>query len=588
MEKIKNTAFLFKLAWEICPYRYFSSVLDSLLSVALTLIYVFFPKYIIDALVAGKTWREVLTVIAFFIGSVAGLKIVSLLTRPWINGCINRTGIDTVNHYMSISSHTQYSVFETATYQDKLQLAMWRVRGETAATFCASAISLLVSLVIYTAYIVGLNPLIFAVVLSVVIFNLIVKFYLNRLEENTLPGFKKNTREFDYINDTLSSFDNAKEVRINQTEALFDKKYKENLQKRWKLNTSYGRRKFLLNAIKHIVNAVQIVAVYGYAGYMAWNGAISLGSFTAYALSVINFSNAFSNLFDAFVSIDLSAKFVPLYHELHGMMKESEAVISDFEITRPIEIKFENVSFCYPNTEKQVLKNVNLTLADGCKLAIVGENGAGKTTFIKLLCRLYTPTSGRITINGIDIEQIPRETYARLLSVVFQDFKLFSFDVAENIALNVKLDDEKMNSIIDRSDLRSKIDSLENGIHTFINREFDKSGVEFSGGEAQKLALARAYYKQCPIVILDEPTSALDPKSEIYLYEHFKSIIDGKSAIFISHRLASTAFFDKIAVFSAGQVAEFGTHEELLNLKGIYSQMWGIQAELYAQKGDKQ
>lgn len=586
MKRIKNTAFLFKLTWEICPYQYFSSLFDSLLSVAMALIYVFFPKYIIDALAYGKTWREVITVIAFFIGSVAGLKTVSLLTRPWINACINRSDIDTVNHYMNFSSHTQYSVFETATYQDKLQLAMWKDRGDTAANFCASTVSMLASLVIYTVYIVGLNPLLFVVVLSVVILNIIVKFYLNRLEEDTIPGFKKNSREFNYINDTLSGFDNAKEVRINQAEALFDEKYKENLSMRWKLNTSYGRRRFLLNAIKHIVNAVQIVAVYGYAGYMAWNGAISLGSFTAYAVSVINFSNAFSNLFDAVISIDLSAKFVPLYREIRSMMKEPDAAISDLEVTRPVEIKFENVSFCYPNTEKQVLKNINLTLTDGCKLAIVGENGAGKTTFIKLLCRLYTPTSGRITINGIDIEKIPRKTYAGLLSVVFQDFKLFSFDVADNIALNVALDDEKMDSVIDRSDLRRKIDSLENGIHTFINREFDECGVEFSGGEAQKLALARAYYKGSPIVILDEPTSALDPKSEIYLYEHFKSIIDGRSAIFISHRLASTAFCDKIAVFSAGQVTEFGTHEELLNLKGIYSEMWGVQAELYAQKGD--
>lgn len=586
MKKLKSFLLLFNLTWKICPYRYFSTLLDSLLSVGQTLIYVFLPKYIIDALVSEKSWREILMSIAIFIGSIAVLKTISLITRPWVNACVNRSGIDTVNHYMELSAHTQYSTFETATYRNKLQSAMGNVRGETAADFCATIISAIVSLVIYTIFIASLNPVIFIIVLAVVIVNTIIKLRLNRLEETTVPDFQRNSREFSYINDALSGFDNAKEVRINQIEGLFDEKYKANLDRRWKLNTSYGRKKLLLNMISYIANAVQLVVVYGYTGYMTWGGSISLGSFTAYAASVINFSNAFSTLINAFLDIDLAIQFVPLYCEVRELAQESEMILSDCEIKRPIEIKFENVSFCYPKTDKMVLKNINLTLSDGCKLAVVGENGAGKTTFIKLLCRLYTPTCGRITLNGIDIDKIPREIYSKLLSVVFQDFKLFSFDVSDNIVLNAEFDDKKMNDVIDRSDLRHKIDSLENGIHTFINREFDEHGVEFSGGEAQKLALARAYYKNSPIVILDEPTAALDPKSEIYLYEHFQSIIKGKSAIFISHRLASTAFCDKIAVFSAGQIVEIGTHGELLDLKGIYAKMWNIQAELYAQKGE--
>ncbi len=586
MKKIKNLALLFRLTWKICPYLYSSTLLDSLLTVGQTLIYVFLPKYIIDALVSGKTWKEVVTIIAIFIGCVAAIKIIRVITRPWVNACINRSDVDTAHHYLALSAHVPYSTFETAAYRNKLQSAMSSVRGGTAADFCAAIISAVVSLVIYTIFIVSLNPLIFFIVLAVVIVNTIVKICLNRLEETTIPSFQRNSREFSYINDTLSGFDNAKEARINQIEKLFDEKYKDNLDKRWKLNTSYGRKKLLLNMISYIVNAIQLVSVYGYAGYMTWNGSISFGSFTAYAASVINFSNAVSNLINAFVDIDLAIQFVPLYCEVYELAQESDSVLSDCEIKKPMEIKFENVSFRYPNTEKMVLENINVTLSDGCKLAIVGENGAGKTTFIKLLCRLYTPTSGRITLNGIDIEKIPRETYAKLLSVVFQDFKLFSFDVADNIVLNAKLDDEKLNAVIDRSDLRSKIDSLENGIHTFINREFDEHGVEFSGGEAQKLALARAYYKGSPIVILDEPTAALDPKSEIYLYEHFRSIIEGKSAIFISHRLASTAFCDKIAVFSAGKMVEWGTHRELLDLDGVYTKMWNVQAELYAQKGE--
>lgn len=586
MEKVKNFAFFMKLSWKMSPHRFPTAILDSLFSVARKLIYVFFPKYVIDALVEGKTWREVLTIIAIFIGSVAAVKLSSLLARSWINASINLCNIDAFKHYMNMASHTKYAITETASYQDKLQMALGRVRGAFGADFCASLVSTLVSLIIYTTYIVGLSPIILAVVLVVAVVNIFVKSRLNRLEDETLADFKKNIREFDYIHDTFAGFDYAKEVRINQTEGLYEEKHQKNLLRRWQLNTSYGRKQMGLRANTHVANAAQLVVVYGYAGYLAWNGAITLGALTAYAASVINFSDAISSVIEAFSALDYTVRYIPAYKELVALTQEPDDVLTDLEIKRPIEIKFEDVSFAYPNTERQVLNHLNLTLTDGCKLAIVGENGAGKTTFIKLLCRLYSPTSGRITINGIDIEKIPREVYARLLSVVFQDFKLFSFDVADNIVLNAEPDDKKLNSVIDRADLRGKIDSLDDGVHTFINREFDEHGVEFSGGEAQKLALARAYYKGSPVVILDEPTSALDPKAEIYLYNHFQSIIDGKSAIFISHRLASTAFCDRIAVFSDGQVAELGTHQELLQLNGIYAQMWGIQAELYAQKGE--
>lgn len=586
MRKAKKLYLLFKLTWKICPYLYFSTLLDSMLSVAQTLIYVFMPKYIIDALVTDKAWTDILLIITVYIGFIAAVKIINLLTCPWVNSCTNRSGIDTLNHYMELSAHTQYSIFETAEYRNNFQSVMSMVRGETAADFCAAIVSAGVSLLIYTVYIASLNPIILLIVLLVVVSNTVVKMRLNRLEEKTIPDFKRNSREFSYINDTFSNFDNAKEVRINQCKELFNNKYNENIWERWKLNTSYGRKKFLLNMCLHIADAIQLVSVYGYAGYMTWNGLISFGSFTVYAASVINFSNAFSKLVNAVLDVGLAVRFVPRYCEIKTLAQESDSVDMSWRADRPLEIKFENVSFRYPNTSQMVLENINLTISDGCKLAIVGENGAGKTTFIKLLCRLYSPTSGQITLNGINIENIPREIYAGLLSVVFQDYKLFSFDVVDNIVLNSKLEEEKLVDVIGKSDLRSKIDSLPNGIHTYINREFDEHGVEFSGGEMQRLALARAYYKGSPIVILDEPTAALDPKSELNLYEHFQSIIDDKSAIFISHRLASTAFCDRIVVFSAGQIVELGTHKELLDLNGIYANMWKVQAELYIQGGD--
>lgn len=325
---------------------------------------------------------------------------------------------------------------------------------------------------------------------------------------------------------------------------------------------------------------------------MALKRLISIGSFSAYAASAINFSNSSSTLFNTFLDFNHVLHYVPLYVELLELSKAEDVVKKEcadsfsYMLEQPIEICFENVSFRYPNCQNYVLQNINIKLNKGCKLAIVGENGAGKSTFIKLLCRLYKPTEGKITINGVNIENISRESYGKILSVVFQDFKLFSFDVADNIMLNSEHDIKKLIRALDKSDLTEKMKTLENGVNTYVNREFDEHGVEFSGGEAQKLMLARSYYKDSPIVILDEPTASLDPKSEVYFYDHFKSVIGNKSAIFISHRLASTSFCDKIAVFSKGSIVEFGTHKELLKLNGIYAEMWKVQASLYVGKGN--
>ena len=555
MRKAKKLYLLFKLTWKICPYLYFSTLLDSMLSVAQTLIYVFMPKYIIDALVTDKAWTDILLIITVYIGFIAAVKIINLLTCPWVNSCTNRSGIDTLNHYMELSAHTQYSIFETAEYRNNFQSVMSMVRGETAADFCAAIVSAGVSLLIYTVYIASLNPIILLIVLLVVVSNTVVKMRLNRLEEKTIPDFKRNSREFSYINDTFSNFDNAKEVRINQCKELFNNKYNENIWERWKLNTSYGRKKFLLNMCLHIADAIQLVSVYGYAGYMTWNGLISFGSFTVYAASVINFSNAFSKLVNAVLDVGLAVRFVPRYCEIKTLAQESDSVDMSWRADRPLEIKFENVSFRYPNTSQMVLENINLTISDGCKLAIVGENGAGKTTFIKLLCRLYSPTSGQITLNGINIENIPREIYAGLLSVVFQDYKLFSFDVVDNIVLNSKLEEEKLVDVIGKSDLRSKIDSLPNGIHTYINREFDEHGVEFSGGEMQRLALARAYYKGSPIVILDEPTGALNRTSSNEVMEELVKLnSEGTTIMLVTHDVKVAAKCTRVMYIVDGNI----------------------------------
>jgi ATP-binding cassette subfamily B protein/ATP-binding cassette subfamily C protein len=225
---------------------------------------------------------------------------------------------------------------------------------------------------------------------------------------------------------------------------------------------------------------------------------------------------------------------------------------------------------------------VSLIIRSGEKLSIVGQNGAGKTTFIKLLCKLYEPQEGEIRINGVNIREYSREEYNRLLAVVFQDFKLFSFSVKENISFYHNSEERKLYHALEKAGLKDRIDKLEQGIETSIYKNFDKEGVELSGGENQKMAIARAIYKDSPIVILDEPTAALDPYAEFEIYTRFNELVSNKTAIYISHRLSSCRFCDHIAVFDHGELVEYGTHKELEGKNGLYSKMWHTQAQYYA------
>ncbi len=246
------------------------------------------------------------------------------------------------------------------------------------------------------------------------------------------------------------------------------------------------------------------------------------------------------------------------------------------------KIEFRNVSFKYPGSDAYVLKNINTTLSIGKKQAFVGTNGAGKTTFVKLLCRLYDPTEGEILLNGIDIKKYDYEEYMGLFSFVFQDFKLFSFTLGQNIAANMNYDKQRVEECMKKVSFYDRYLSMDDGLDTFLYRDISEKGLEVSGGEAQKIALARALYKGTPMIVLDEPTAALDPIAEAQVYEDFSKMVDQKTAIYISHRLSSCQFCDEITVFDKGGIVQKGTHAELVKeKKGQYFALWNAQARYY-------
>jgi ATP-binding cassette subfamily B protein len=252
-----------------------------------------------------------------------------------------------------------------------------------------------------------------------------------------------------------------------------------------------------------------------------------------------------------------------------------------------ISIEFDDVSFKYPGADTYALQNVSLRFKPGMRLAVVGMNGSGKTTMVKLLCRLYRPSGGAIRLNGEDIGNYDYSGYLRLFNVVFQDFKLFSLSVGANVAVSEDYDGEKAKNALSAAGFGEKLDSLEKGLATMLGKDCDKGGTELSGGEEQKVAIARAICRDSPFVVFDEPTAALDPISEYEVYTKLNEIVGGKTAVFISHRLSSCRFCDDVAVFHEGRIIQYGGHEELLaDAAGKYYELWNAQARHYADAGE--
>lgn len=327
--------------------------------------------------------------------------------------------------------------------------------------------------------------------------------------------------------------------------------------------------------------------IYLFVCLKALFGAFGLGAVTQYVASITKLSGGISEMVNALIDMRNNAPFLKLTFDFldipNDMYKGSLTV--EKRSDRNYEIEFRNVSFKYPGSDNYSLKNVNMKFRVGERLAVVGMNGSGKTTFIKLLCRLYDPTEGEILLNGIDIRKYDYREYMDIFSVVFQDFNLLSMNLSENIASGSDLDKDRVIDCLEKAGFSDRLASMPDGIDTCLYKSWSKNGVDVSGGEAQKLAIARALYKDAPFIILDEPTAALDPIAEAEIYEKFDSIAGDKTAIYISHRLSSCKFCDEIAVFHEGSVIQKGSHEELLaDKEGKYSELWNAQAQYYVKE----
>lgn len=327
--------------------------------------------------------------------------------------------------------------------------------------------------------------------------------------------------------------------------------------------------------------------VYLFVCLKAYAGAFGIGAVSQYVGASTQLFGGIAKLIAVMGSVMYNASFLEdtfRFLDLPNRMYQG-SLTTEKRSDRNYEIEFRDVSFKYPGSETYALRHVNMKFRVGSRLAVVGMNGSGKTTFIKLLCRLYDPTEGQILLNGIDIRKYRYDDYINIFSVVFQDFRLLSMPLGENVACGVDVDEAKAKKCLEDAGFGERLSILECGLDTYINTELSKTGVAFSGGEKQKIAIARALYKDSPFIILDEPTAALDPIAEADIYSKFDTIAGDKTAVYISHRLSSCKFCDEIAVFDRGAVVQMGTHEALLgDPRGKYSELWHAQAQYYTEE----
>lgn len=430
------------------------------------------------------------------------------------------------------------------------------------------------------------SPWFFAVLLGVIGISVVVILLLSnrtsRIWFLSQDRYGRLNRLFHRYRDILANYNSGKEVRLYKEQALIEKEATEELLTKGEtILRETSQQSAAASSYIAIIGAIVGFGVYLFIGVKGLLGLFDLES-------LIRYTGAFMQIITGITSIAVTlgknAEIVPNLEYFFKIAEtKSEMTYGDKTVDlNKVEIEFRDVYFKYPSAENDTLKGITLKIRKGERLAVVGRNGSGKTTFIKLLCRLYDADRGEILINGVNIQELTKECCMQLFSVVFQDFKLFALSVADNLTIGETPDPVRLKQCLAEADALERVERMAKKTGTVLYKDMDKDGVEVSGGEAQKLALARALYKGSPVVILDEPTAALDPVAEHRIYEQFNAFVEGKTAIYISHRLSSCRFCDRIAVFKKGELIQFGTHDGLLAEEtGEYKKLWDAQAKYY-------
>lgn len=589
---IRNIVFCFKNTWKNSRQYFFATVIKNLFTAIIPLVNIAGLGFTINALVSEEPLASVLKYILGYALIHLAITLATQLLTLWENNAMRKSSnimqfkyiqdcLDIDYHYVQdgkILNLKQKSMIS----QPPFFLRHW---GNLINYFIQS-ISVLF---IFSVF----SPPFTLIIILLSVLMIMLTIYTQKCDFNFNNSKVEDDRKLDYLYSVMTDYQYAKELRINNAAQFIKNKYifetKIQIRKLKKLLN----KKLGVNSLSIILSIIQTGCMYLYFSHQVFLSQISIAEYSVLISSATLFTSVLLSCFSSLGTINSSFKALEFYREYEQVLRENSTLsksntLSEINIDfAKANIKFENVSFMYPDATEYVLKNITFDIIAGKKYAIVGLNGSGKTTIIKLILRIYSPTSGKITLNGIDINQIPYRQYISKIACVMQDFALFAYSIKENVIFDGIFDETRFRDCINKSGLKEKISSLPYDINTSLYRELDEEGIEFSGGEGQKLAMARALYKKADIMILDEPTSALDPIAEYELFMRFNDITDNKTTIYISHRLSSTKFCDEIIVIHNNEIAERGNHQMLVENGGLYASLYASQAKYYQENEAK-
>ena len=581
---------LLRYAWRSHKSLAFVITFESIFSAALPLINIGGIGIIIDAITNGLNQRSIIKTILLFTLLNLGISLVKYIFT-YLHNILARKASDKIQYdYMRDGIIVNYHWAQDGSVLDMKNKSMG-----ANPVFVFSHIGNFISYIVKFAgilYIFSLlSPLFILIIAATSAISVIITFKIRRMDFEFENEHTEDSRKLNYLYSLITQYEYAKEIRINNLKPLIiHKNNKINVVQLEKLK-AFINQKFRFSSLSSVIAVVQSAIMYFYFSYCVYKGSVTIAEYSVLLGAVSLLTSILIGFFDNIAVIDRMTARMDIFLEYKKWVRNNSNIFSTNELPKiaidekHAEISFENVSFAYPNTDVPILRNLNFILKDGQKIGIVGLNGSGKTTLVKLLLRLYTPTEGKILLNGIDINTIPLEQYLKQVGVVLQDFYIFAYSIRENIVFDNNTSKDKIKDAIAKSGFNEKIKSLKDGIDTVLYKELDENGVELSGGEGQKLALARALCKDAKILILDEPTSTLDPIAEYQMFSSLRDISKGKTTVFISHRLSSTKFCDRIFVIQDGAIAEQGSYYELITKGGIYANMFESQAKFYRENG---
>lgn len=549
----------------------------------------YIPKAMIDCINEGVTVGRLILVVALLSILVALTTWLTPFMQELLNGSARIIRMRYAIMAFNKNLNTPYINIESLEGREKNKRAMefYRSYYSSSADFvetCNQMLVCLVGVVTSLALIYKINIIMILIILATCVGEFFLLKFLNKKEKGVKDSRSSIFVKFDYYYSLSKDITAAKDIRLYGFADYFVFSIAKLIAGLEKITSKYMHQSVKVGGTRALLNLMRELVAYAYLTYLVCQNKLSVSDFIFYFGIITGFSNWIMNLVYLYSNMERCCNDCAAFREFVESSEENKNK-PDIDFKDVHSIEFKDVHFTYPSAERSTINNMSFKVNSGENIAIVGENGAGKTTAIKLLCGLYYPTDGDILVNGKSSRDFSSDSYFNLFSAVFQDYNFLPMRIAENICAASEYDKEKLYSAFEKAGIMDKINSLENKENSLMVKDVYKGAVDFSGGEKQKLLLAKAIYKNAPVLILDEPTAALDPIAENELYLKYNEMTDNKISFFISHRLSSTRFCDRILFIKDGTIAESGTHEELMALKGSYYKMYQVQSYYYKEMG---